>query len=759
MQREERRAPRGRSAADLRIFVKPMGSGWKRVEMKLRPWASVEDLKAKCAAELLKGAPAEGVRLFFRGQELSHRSRTLRECGVRAGAQLHVAMDSSATDPHAQGAMSLHALDEASGPASGGSRALPALLSAARKGIESGLSPVLALDGTGGTYFLRDASKKFVACFKPADEEPFCRNNPKGFVSGAAMRAGVRPGEAHYREVAAFLADGGGWFGVPPTGLVEARHTAFRNGGPPQRKAGSLQAFVPHDEVVGDMCPHSLPAAEVHRIAVLDILLCNTDRNDANLLVVHAHKAKVPRGGRLPHAASLEAEHSSSGEDSPPPPPKTARAASEGPPTPPRRRDYARARLVPIDHGYCLPERLEVGWCDWVWLEWPQLKAPLAPEDRRRVLELDPFALAARLRAALPLRESALRNMVAAGLLLREGVRCGLSLYDIANIVARQDLDEPSELEAILERARAMGATAVRELRGGARAPLRRIREEQAEQERAPAQRHGRASSDDHITQLTKDVVELCQGLPSPATRTKERRRSSLEAPPPPALLEEAEEEALSSSPLKGYPIVRVASFGGFNTDWARLAEDQDAEAAQPSPEGRRTLSKRASVAGEAHHAGLEALCAAAANAAGAAAPGAMLARTQSVHADLAEMEPGAAAPRAPPVPPKTQTPPPGAVDPLAERSESQDGERFFFGAVEMHVRALVQRKLRLREEERQRKQQQQQQQQPQQQQQQQPLPQPQPQPQPQQGCSTEQAPIPLAAPGLLQSQLLWSAR
>ena len=52
----------------------------------------------------------------------------------------------------------------------------------ALQGLALGLAPVLAMDGTGGTYFFKDPSHRNVGCFKPQDEEPFGPNNPRGLV-------------------------------------------------------------------------------------------------------------------------------------------------------------------------------------------------------------------------------------------------------------------------------------------------------------------------------------------------------------------------------------------------------------------------------------------------------------------------------------------------------------------------------------------------------------------------------------------------
>jgi hypothetical protein len=162
------------------------------------------------------------------------------------------------------------------------------------------------------------------------------------------IRRGIFPGEGAAREVAAFLLDHDHQAGVPPTALVLARHQAFNvsehymkarqraqeereaallaldtrvsspmeddpdisrrkssfvsntsdlpvvtAGGvrtlvqfalPPVKQA-SLQLYVPHACSAEDVGPSLWPADEVHKIAILDIRLGNTDRNNDNMLV------------------------------------------------------------------------------------------------------------------------------------------------------------------------------------------------------------------------------------------------------------------------------------------------------------------------------------------------------------------------------------------------------------------------------------------------------------------------------------------
>jgi hypothetical protein len=223
----------------------------------------------------------------------------------------------------------------------------------ARRGFALGLKPDLVLDGSGGAYFLNDARKVKVAVFKPADEEPYAENNPRGYVpqgdATLSLREGINPGELCLREVAAYLLDHGGFSSVPMTTLAEARHPAFNLNGARMsvaqggaslgshslgahslkaasdyKKVGSFQEFVRAECTMDDLSPSKISVDEVHKIAILDIRIMNADRNAANLLC--------------------------------------------------RRRQDNSIELVPIDHGFSLRSIADVSWMDWCWLDWPQLK-------------------------------------------------------------------------------------------------------------------------------------------------------------------------------------------------------------------------------------------------------------------------------------------------------------------------------------------------------------------------------------------------
>lgn len=51
------------------------------------------------------------------------------------------------------------------------------MISAVLSGLATGYKPILAMDGTGGTYFVKDGNGWEVAVFKPQDEEPYAPHN------------------------------------------------------------------------------------------------------------------------------------------------------------------------------------------------------------------------------------------------------------------------------------------------------------------------------------------------------------------------------------------------------------------------------------------------------------------------------------------------------------------------------------------------------------------------------------------------------
>eukprot|EP00937_MAST-01D_sp_MAST-1D-sp2_P002459 g2459.t1 len=439
----------------------------RKYSFSLRAWQTVYDVKKATHKQLR--IPVNVQRLFYRGKELRNHYALERLHGATLLLWLR---DVSWREARGGVLLAPYGVEALSFP-----KRLRSALDAARRAMTvANLKPKLSMDGSGGTYFLPDLKRRTVACLKPQDEEPFAENNPRGMVGQrgdgqCGLRQGIMAGEACVREVAAFLVDRHHMHGVPATALVEAAHPALSYlhlgaaGGaageelsPDARrqlrpKVCSLQEFVQHDDVVGDLSPSRFPLAEIQKIVCLDIRIVNTDRNDANILVQRRRVSSRSRSRSSSSAAPSASASASSG---------SRRHSGAGSTT--------TLTLVPIDHGYCLPDQLDIAWCDWCWFSWPQLKEPLLPQLAAQLLATEAADDCERLRRKLTIRDPCLRLMRVAGTLLRKGVRARLPLYDIAAIMCREhDLDKPSELQGLMVQAAVLARAAV--ARGAAAGP------------------------------------------------------------------------------------------------------------------------------------------------------------------------------------------------------------------------------------------------------------------------------------------------
>ncbi|OAY84797.1 phosphatidylinositol 4-kinase gamma 4-like [Ananas comosus] len=301
------------------------------------------------------------------------------------------------------------------------------LITATLAGLENGNPPILSSEGTGGAYFMQDVlGHKYIAVFKPIDEEPMAENNPRGLplsANGEGLKRGTQVGEGAIREVAAYVLDhpiGGkkslsgldfGFSGVPPTAMVKCLHRAFNH--PPgfdaneakkDFKIGSLQMFVKNNGSCEDMGPRAFPVQEVHKICVLDIRLANTDRHAGNILF-----------------------------------------CSEG-------GEEGRPVLIPIDHGYCLPENFED--CTFEWLYWPQSRQPFNSETIDYIKSLNAEEDIELLRFyGWDLSHNCARTLRITTMLLKKGVERGLTPYDIGSILCRETIKKESKIEEILKEA------------------------------------------------------------------------------------------------------------------------------------------------------------------------------------------------------------------------------------------------------------------------------------------------------------------
>ncbi|CAH9069957.1 unnamed protein product [Cuscuta europaea] len=302
------------------------------------------------------------------------------------------------------------------------------LIKATLEGLNMGKEPIRSLEGSGGAYFMQDSyGQRYVSVFKPNDEEPMAGNNPRGLplsTNGEGLKKGTRVGEGAVREVAAYILDHPragprsvyvnekGFAGVPPTVMVECLHDGFNylddeyGYSCKKAKIGSLQFFVENSGSSEEMGPGVFPVEDVHKISVLDIRLANTDRHAGNILVVH-------------------------------------------------NKDNGKGEitLVPIDHGYCLPESLED--CTFDWLYWPQAKQPYSPETINYINMLDAEVDIELLKFhGWKLPEECARILRISTMLLKKGAaERGLTAFDIGSMMCRETIKKKSVIELIVEEA------------------------------------------------------------------------------------------------------------------------------------------------------------------------------------------------------------------------------------------------------------------------------------------------------------------
>lgn len=274
-----------------------------------------------------------------------------------------------------------------------------ALIAQIRDGLAAGHKPQPIHDGEGGTYQLFDADGKVVAIFKPTDEEPHAAGNPKKHQD-SPKRDGIPPGECARREVAAYKLDHG-IAGVPPTAMVQIRHPFWGAA----LKTGSVQQWMHDTQSGADMGSNEFSVEDVHRVGILDVRLCNTDRHEGNLLVKEADD-----------------------ED-------------------------GRASLIPIDHGFALPSVLSEAY--FAWQHWPQAKRPFS-RDMLNVIDKIDVVQDTEMMRQLGFSEQESRTMRLTTLFLKQAAANGWTLHDIASFICRPSLDKIAKLEQLVADAKAL---------------------------------------------------------------------------------------------------------------------------------------------------------------------------------------------------------------------------------------------------------------------------------------------------------------
>lgn len=170
----------------------------------------------------------------------------------------------------------------------------------ALEGLKLGKEPKSPKIGASGVYLMHGARRYITGVFKPFDEEISGPNNPvskhyRGTFGKRSSHYKSLVGTGVLREVAAYLVDRFvGLRLVPRTCFAEFSHPIFYESTEglyikenSKCKKGSLQEYKAGFHHVVEICKQGMegiPIDELHRLAILDVIIGNQDRNKANLL-------------------------------------------------------------------------------------------------------------------------------------------------------------------------------------------------------------------------------------------------------------------------------------------------------------------------------------------------------------------------------------------------------------------------------------------------------------------------------------------
>ena len=103
--------------------------------------------------------------------------------------------------------------------------------------------------------------------------------------------------------------------------------------------------------------------------------------------------------------------------------------------------------LIPIDHGLCFPDCFEICNYELVWMDWPQVKEPFSKKMMEYVDSLNPKNDVELLCTKSSLRKKCLQNFYLVEILIKNAVKKGFTLYDIGNMIYKNDEDDEKETD------------------------------------------------------------------------------------------------------------------------------------------------------------------------------------------------------------------------------------------------------------------------------------------------------------------------
>lgn len=278
---------------------------------------------------------------------------------------------------------------------SGGDSQSPKLIKFCNSRLDSGDIFLRAGDCQGETYLLPGAG-----VFKPEMTKMPTARLRKGFV-----------GSEHLREIAAFRVDQafGGFARVPPTAPVTlfADLLPDRDDDSADLVSGSLQKWANSVCASEDMGSSRFNMRDIHRIGILDILLYNTDRHGGNMLVEKSLTCGASCG-------------------------------------------KGSNRLVPIDHGLCLPDFRHLDQSEFEWLYWRQAQQALSKKDLELIASFDGDKVAGILRGLGLPSGAVLTARIMVAVLHQTAVRRGWNLRQIGKFCSTDFNAKSSPLAGVV---------------------------------------------------------------------------------------------------------------------------------------------------------------------------------------------------------------------------------------------------------------------------------------------------------------------
>lgn len=153
--------------------------------------------------------------------------------------------------------------------------------------------------GASGSYLMKGLNRYIAGVFKPFDEEIKGPNNPlqhsyRGHIGKLVYGSNLTVGRGVFREVAAYeVSRYLNLFIVPFTCFASFSHEVFFDVYEGQfmkeykTKMGSFQEYYAGYVHISDLSTQekeALPAEQLHKVLLLDIIIGNLDRNHSNLL-------------------------------------------------------------------------------------------------------------------------------------------------------------------------------------------------------------------------------------------------------------------------------------------------------------------------------------------------------------------------------------------------------------------------------------------------------------------------------------------